>query len=432
MSNAIDQDKQLQNIYWFDAFSSMSWQMCLTSPLVLFMRALGAPALALGLLAGLNPLMSVLQLPMSRHVTRIGHRRLMQFGWTARTIVITPLIVLPLAADTLGRPLTIALVLSMIAVFTILRSVAVVAWLPWMASLVPAESRGAFLSRGRFFMNVTSLAGLGLSAILLAQSNLHDYSEVFLIGVLAAYISIFFLTRIPSTRQAQPAPASPAPETANSVAAYPPAPASLREVLRIQPFRRLILFSALAQIVNLGAGAFVTVFARTRVGLSDSNLLWLSAGASLLVMIGMTLVRSRLDRLGSKPFLWITLGWWTTALLTWLTIAATGTTLAPLIAPVLLIVTESFAWMFELFNMRLAMNTLASPDNSATGFAVYSVVVNVAAGIAPITFGALLDTLRFVTVQAGSLLFDNYTALFAIELGIVALAALALRRVRNA
>jgi MFS-type transporter involved in bile tolerance (Atg22 family) len=203
-------------------------------------------------------------------------------------------------------------------------------------------------------------------------------------------------------------------------------------VLRIQPFRRLILFSALAQIVNLGAGAFVTVYARTRVGLSDSNLLWLSAGASLLVMIGMTLVRSRLDRLGSKPFLWITLGWWTTALLTWLTIAATGTTLAPLIAPLLLIVTESFAWMFELFNMRLAMNTLASPDNSATGFAVYSVVVNVAAGIAPIAFGALLDTLRFVTVQVGSLLFDNYTALFVIELGIVALAAMALRRVRNA
>ena len=172
-------------------------------------------------------------------------------------------------------------------------------------------------------------------------------------------------------------------------------------MLRIQPFRRLILFSALAQIVNLGAGAFITVYARTRVGLSDSNLLWLSAGASLLVMGGMALVRSRLDRLGSKPFLWITLGWWTTALLSWLALAATGTTLAPLIAPVLLIVTESFAWLFELFNTRLAMNTLATPDNSATGFAVYSVVVNMVAGVAPITFGAVLDALRFVTVQSG-------------------------------
>lgn len=423
MSNANDHDKRLQNIYWFDAFSSMSWQMCLTSPLVLFMRALGAPALALGLLAGLNPLMSVLQLPMSRHVTRIGHRKLMQFGWTVRTMVITPLIVLPLTADAIGRPLTVALMLVMIAIFTMLRSVAVVAWLPWMASLVPAESRGAFLSRGRFFMNVTSLIGLGLSGLLLAQGNLWDYSEVFLIGVLAAYVSVFFLTRIPSPKQTDAAASAPL--------ASPP-PGGMREVLRIQPFRRLILFSALAQIVNLGAGAFITVYARTRVGLSDSNLLWLSAGASLLVMIGMTLVRSRLDRLGSKPFLWITLGWWTTALLTWLILAATGTGLAPLIAPVLLIVTESFAWMFELFNMRLAMNTLAAPDNSATGFAVYSVIVNVVAGVAPITFGAVLDALRTVTIQAGSLRFDNYTALFVIELGIVALAALALKRVRNA
>lgn len=427
MSNANDQDKRLQNIYWFDAFSSMSWQMCLTSPLVLFMRALGAPALALGLLAGLNPLMSVLQLPMSRHVTRIGHRKLMQFGWTVRTMVITPLIVLPLTVDTIGRPLTIALVLAMIAIFTMLRSVAVVAWLPWMASLVPADSRGAFLSRGRFFMNVTSLIGLGLSGLLLAQGNLWDYSEVFLIGVLAAYVSVFFLTRIPSPKQAPPAAAA----TGADAAPVNTSPAGLREVLRIPPFRRLILFSALAQIVNLGAGAFITVYARTRVGLSDSNLLWLSAGASLLVMIGMTLVRSRLDRLGSKPFLWITLGWWTTALLTWLILAATGTGLAPLIAPVLLIVTESFAWMFELFNMRLAMNTLAAPDNSATGFAVYSVIVNVVAGVAPITFGAVLDALRTVSIRAGSLRFDNYTVLFMIELGIVALAALALKRVRN-
>jgi len=417
-------DPRLRYIIFFDSLSSVAWQMCMTSPLVLFMRSLDAPALALGLLAGLNPLMSVLQIPASRFLERVGHRRLMMFGWTLRTVVFAPMIALPFFADAIGKPLTVVLVLLIIAAFTMLRSIAVVAWLPWMAALLPPQQRGEFLARDRFFMNITSLCGLALSGVLLAQGSPYDYAEVFLVGEIAAFVSLLFLKRIPSPNTTTPA------TTANRAGAAPRP--SMRTVLRDPKFRKLVTFAALAQVINLGAGAFVTVYARTRIGLADSILLWLSAGASLLVILAMAFVRSRLDRLGSKPFLWVTLGWWTTAVVAWALLAASGASIGIFVAPLLLVVTECFAWLFELFNTRLTMNTLATPDNNATAFAFYSVIVNVAAGVAPIVFGAVLDALTNVRLPAGPLSFDNYTALFALQLLVLALAALALRRVRNA
>ena len=413
---------QHRSIFWFDALSTMAWQMCLTSPLVLFMRELGAPALALGLLTGLNPLLTLLQLPTARRVQTSGHRRLMLFGWTTRTIVITPLVALPWLADGLGRSVTVVVILALVAIFMCLRSVAVVAWMPWISALIPSKTRGAFLARDRFFMTITTLVGLGISGLLLTGTHIGNYAWVFLIGTSAAYGSLYFLVRIP---EPQPQPPGAAAHSDNKSATL------VRRAFAMPSFRSLVLFAAPAQAVNVGAAAFVTVFARTRAGLTDSALLWLTAGSSLLVMASMAWMRNRLDRYGSKPFLWITLGWWATAALSWLLIGATGISVAPTIAAVLIVVSNAFAWLFEVFTMRLMMNTITAETSDATIFAVYSVVVNLLAGAAPILLGALLDGLRTFEVRPAGLHIDNYSVLFALVLAMIAVAASALRSVRN-
>ena len=83
----------IHNAYLFQAFNAVSWQICLGSPLILFARELGAPAVVLGLLAGLAPLTSMLQLLVAPHAERIGYRRLLLSGWSAR---VTTLIFLTL------------------------------------------------------------------------------------------------------------------------------------------------------------------------------------------------------------------------------------------------------------------------------------------------------------------------------------------------
>lgn len=75
---------RIHNAYFFQAFNAISWQICLGSPLILFSAPEfgGAPAVVLGLLAGLAPLTSTLQLLVAPHAERIGYRKLMVSGWS--------------------------------------------------------------------------------------------------------------------------------------------------------------------------------------------------------------------------------------------------------------------------------------------------------------------------------------------------------------
>jgi hypothetical protein len=93
----------IHNAYWFQGFNAASWQICLGSPLILFARELGAPAVVLGLLAGLSPLTSLLQLFVAPHAERIGYRNLMVKGWTSRVMTLIFLALLPLAVGHLAQ-----------------------------------------------------------------------------------------------------------------------------------------------------------------------------------------------------------------------------------------------------------------------------------------------------------------------------------------
>ena len=98
---------QIKYVYLFQAFNAVSWMMCLASPLILFARELGASALALGILAGLTPLASIVQLPFAQRAERIGYKRLTVSGWTSRTFILAVLVLLPLAAMRIDRRVSI-------------------------------------------------------------------------------------------------------------------------------------------------------------------------------------------------------------------------------------------------------------------------------------------------------------------------------------
>jgi Major Facilitator Superfamily len=408
--------RPLKPIFLFDAFSAMSWQMCLTSPLILFMRDMDASALQIGILAGLTPLMATLQWPMARHVSRFGFKKLMRFGWTVRTFVLMPLVALPLAVDTLGPGMIVWIVLIMVAVFTALRAVAVVAWMPWLSALIPADARGSFLARDRMTMNLTSLTGMALAGILLSTHTLAGYAAVFAVGTVAALVSLVFLNRIPDA----PVP----PPSAQ--------PATPQDGLRDPRFRRIVLFAALAQTINIGTAALMVVFARDRVGLPGNVLIWLSASAALLAMGGLAWLRPRLDKLGSRPVLFGILGWWALSFSIWLLVALTQPAWSLVLAPVLLIGNEACAWLFEMNTMRLAMNSITRPETSTAYLAGYSVIVSLTAGVSPILLGALLDALSgpAQTLWPGS--WGNYVAVFAVVLTLIGLSTLRLRKAHNA
>jgi len=407
--------ERIHNVYLFQAFNAVSWQICLGSPLILFARELGAPAVVLGLLAGLAPLTSVLQLAVAPHAERIGYRKLMVSGWSARVSMLIFLTLLPIAALWWRPAIVITALVLVMTAFTALRGVATCAWMPWITALVPRSVRGLYLSRDRTFIGLASVVALAVSGLFLFdRGNMWSFAIVFGLSFLGGATSLYFLNRIPE------------PEMTNR-AVTPLVRLRWRDLLRDAAFVRLLSFAAVVQLCVLSTATFITVFVREEVRLQDGAILWITAGAALVGIFGLRLLRSRIDGLGSRPFLGVVFLWWTLYYFAWFLLATHLVGGAQILAPLLMLAAGFFASIYELSLTRLMMNTVGDRPGTTQYFALQSVIVSLLAGLSPIMWGWMLDNLDNVRLVVGHVTLNSYAIFFGVQwllLGVVLLALL--------
>jgi MFS family permease len=408
---------QIRHAYWFQGFNAASWQICLGSPLILFARELGAPAVVLGILAGLAPLTSVLQLAVARYAERAGYRDLMVKGWSSRVAVLVFLVALPLVTPYIGNQAAIVALLAIMFVFTVSRAAGMVSWLPWITSIVPKSLRGFYLSRDRMFIGIASLTALTISGTILLGHSMWGYAAMFFIGFAAGVVSLYFLNRVP----VPPAPNPSAPRASNGV--------QWRSVLQDKGFRRLVMFSMSVQAVVASSATFIVVFTREQVGIGDGPILWLTAGASLMGMLALTLLRHRADRVGSRPFLAFVFCWWVGYFALWFLLSIGG--IPAFIAPMLLFVAGFFGSTYDLSLTRLLMNVAGDRPASAQYFALHSVVVSAVTGLSPIVWGFLLDNLRTVQITVAGVALNRYSYLFGLQWLMLAIVLVMLVRLKE-
>ena len=414
---------RIRNAYWFQCFNTLSWQMCLASPLILFARELGASSLVLGVLAGLTPLASIVQLWFAPRAAQIGYRRLTVGGWRARTIALGLLALLPLLPAWLGNQTVEVLIILTMIVFTVLRGAGITAWLPWINVMVPREIRGAYLSRDRIFVNVGALVAMAISGLLLIEGHrLSSYSVVFGIGFVCAVVSLWFLNRMPDVATDL---------STTTLTSTSTNPSSWLTPLKNRNFMRLVRFGMLVQLPVAANTTFALIFAREQIGLREGIALWLTAGAYFLAMVASVFLRSRIDRLGSKRFLWIVLAWWLLSYLIWWALSLGAMQPAIFIAPLLMVSNGFFTSMYDLSATRLLMNSVTDETQSPRYFALYSVIVNVTVGVVPMVWGALLDAWREVRLDWLGGVANRYTLFFGLEWLLLGLVALALWRLRE-
>src|SRR5689334_6783432 len=78
----------LHNAFLFAAFNALSYQIILASPMILYAKSLDASATVLGVIAGMMPLLVIFQIPAASHINRVGYRKFVLAGWSARVSVI--------------------------------------------------------------------------------------------------------------------------------------------------------------------------------------------------------------------------------------------------------------------------------------------------------------------------------------------------------
>lgn len=410
---------RIHNAYLFQAFNAVSWQICLGSPLILFARELGAPAVVLGLLAGLAPLTSSLQLLVAPHAERIGYRKLMVSGWSARVVMLIFLTLLPLSTIFWPPAVVIGVLILIMIAFTTMRGIATCAWMPWVTAIVPRAVRGAYLSRDRTFIGVASVAALAVSGLFLFDHGaMWSFSIVFGLSFLGGATSLHFLNRIP-----EPVAATQTDLPARRL--------RWRDLLRDSTFVRLLIFAAVVQLCVLSTGTFITVFVREEVKLQDGAILWITAGAALVGIFSLRLLRSRIDGLGSRPFLGVVFLWWTIYYFVWFLMAARLVDGAQLLAPLMMLTAGFFASIYELSLTRLLMNTVGDRPGTTQYFALQSVIVSLLAGLSPIMWGWMLDNLDRVRLAVGGVSLDSYAIFFGVQWLLLGAVFIALLQVKE-
>ncbi|MHB8519128.1 MAG: MFS transporter [Limisphaerales bacterium] len=404
----------IHHAFLFSTFNGLSFQIVLSSPMVLYAKTLGASATVLGIIAGMMPLLVIFQIPAARHVERIGYKKFVYAGWGTRVMFIFALALVPWTGTFLNATTQVALLLMLLFGFNLSRGISSCAWLPWIASLIPASIRGKYLARDAACVNLASFVAFMVAAgCLSGEPRFWQFSVLFAFSALMGLASLAFLKRIPEVAVSEPARASTTPVPWREIAGY-------------APFRKLLRMNLAWSAAYGGLTAFVVAFLKMEAGMSEEQILVLTSTSFLGGLSSLWFLGSRMDRLGSKPVL-------TFSFLTWIGILAAWTFVAghviglgvPLIVGLQLLMGLVSA-LVNMANLRLAMTIIPVMGRSHF-FALFSVVGNLTQGVAPVLWGLLIDAVG--TRQAAWRQFQwNRFSLFFAAVALVFVVALFLSR----
>ncbi len=370
--------KGIGYMYGFQMVSPISFHLFQGAPLLLYLKHLGATETILGIAVSFLPLLDILQVPSAHFVERVGYRKFVLRGWTARTLVILGSIA-AVTLPGLGAPTRMALLLFFLFLYNFARGVAVTAFLPWETQLVPPSFRGMFVTRDQMLSRVASVGVLCLTACFLAKVPPEKaFGWVFLASLLFGAASLFFLSRVPDV----PVPHESKRET----------PPSWSTMWRNKPFRSLLIYACLMNCAFAAQSVFWVPMFRDHFHFSGPLTLLLDASAGMICILTLPFVGGWLDRTGSKPVLEVAVVLSLLHLLGWAALASGFATVSGWWIAGQQVTGGTGMFFCNAALMRMAMMTIPEKGRSHF-FAMYSMLTSLILGFFPVVWGVVLDSL---------------------------------------
>jgi len=390
----------LHNAYLFSVFNAFSYQIVLSSPMVLYAKTLGASATVLGIIAGMMPLLVIFQIPAASHIPRLGFKRFVFAGWGTRVMFIFIMALVPLTAIFLKAETRLALMLALLFGFNLSRGISSCAWLPWITALVPAPLRGKYLARDAAVQSLASFITFLLAAGCLAgDPRSWQFAVLFAFSAVMGAVSLSFLKRIPDAEM---------PEDVRASKGRVP----WLEIIRYDPFQKLLRTLVCYSIAYGGLTAFTVAFLKTETAMSEGMILLVNSVAYLGGLSSLWFLGSRLDRLGSKPVLTFCFAGWVAVLAGWVSLSGGVFPARLSIVLVLQFLMGLLAALIQMANTRLAMAAIPVMGRNHF-FAIYSTIGNVTLGLAPIAWGLLIDAVGARSPMWLGVVWNRYSVFFA-------------------
>jgi MFS family permease len=395
----IDTEHAAADVRVDGAFHAVMLQWTGGAFLTAFALVLGAGPALIGLVAALPLLVRLSQLYMSWRIERAGRwrRSALLGGIVGRG---APLLLLPVALlpeSVLAAPTRLALFLGVLVLSGIGTALFDIAWITWMAELVPPQVRGAFFAARNRVTGAAGLVAALLAAVAVdrwraargavgatgaaADGQALAYGVLFAAGALVGLCGLLWLRRVPEPRRTE------------SRAEGPTLGETLRVPLRDRGFRPMLGFAA-AWGLGMGVAApFFAMFMLQELGMSLLSITATTALMTLVTSVAQRRLGRLADRFGTKTVLRAGTLIYVLTPLPWL-LATPGTWWSVWAPIALLHVGSGLATAAVDLTLNPLVLKLAPDGRRASYLASFGAVYAAAQAVAPLGGGALLAALR--------------------------------------
>jgi len=386
------------------------------SAFVLFLNELGLGKTHIGFLLSLFPFCGVVALFIAPTVERVGRKRVFLTFWGIRKFVAASLLLTPLVVRQFGPEAAHLFVTCVVLTFAMCRAIGETAYYPWFQEFVPDAVRGKYSAIDNIVVTLGACAAVAVASHVIGHSTglgrfMWLIGGGFFFGLLCVWCSSF----IPGG----------APVEADKTTRFE----ELKEALRDRNYRLYLAGLALVTLGSTPLAAFLPLFLRDQVGLTEGNVVLLSAGTLLGGLLSSYLWGWAADRYGSKPVLLSSL--YATMFLPacWLLIPRGGPWSNHIAMGIA--VFGGLAGIGAAVSMYRFLFVGVVPAERKTEYmAIYYAWVGLVGGVGPLIAGRALDYSKALSGKLYGLTIDPYTPIFVASVLLTAGGILFYRLVR--
>jgi len=270
--------------------NAMSWMIVLGTPMVLLAGELGASALQIGIASAAVFLVLPIQILATSTLPKFGYKAQMIFGWSLRSIFILIPLALAFYAPTDPKQwMVLSLVLSVL-LFSIFRSMGSCAVMPWLYSHIPDSVRGRYFATDQMITGISGVLTLLLCSLLFAILPIYQaFTLQYLFAIIGSIASILLLTRIPD---------GPRPQPTSVLHIFKETP---KFCYQPSGFRQYLGFVLAVNLFITSFGPFIAYFLKIELAISSDQIMLYAALQFFGYILGSSMLRNRIDRVGVKP-----------------------------------------------------------------------------------------------------------------------------------
>lgn len=276
---------------YFSFFNALNWQVAIGAPTVLFMQQLGADSFQVGLVFAWTFLLTPVQVLVMAFLPHLGFKRLTLAGWSARAWCLLVPIGLALLAPRETTPWMIHAMIVAMFLYSLSRAIGTAALTTWIYQLIPPAIRGRYWATDQMLSGIAIMGSLIFYALLFAVVPAFTaFVVAYSIAIAGAWIANQKIRKLPDVDR-------PKMLSIEKIVTETP-----RLMLEPSLFRTYLWLSVPWFVTLTPIAPFTTYYLKVVANVSSAQVILLTMLTYFGLIAANWFMRTRMDRIGAKPF----------------------------------------------------------------------------------------------------------------------------------